>query len=354
MRALVIGGTGPSGQHVIDAISAAGFDVSVFHRPGRALSSPSPVTEILGDPFAAVDVERVFKATWDLVIALYGKLILVSAAARGRCGKLVAVTGSPAYRGVIAPTKHGAGRLLCAPAAVPLREDDPVVADPLESLVGFRVAEAERAVMEAADQGAYAATIIRYPAIYGPRQRAPFEWAIVRRLLDGRDRIIMPDDGMMLLSRAYGANAAHAVELAALAAATSPCSVYNVAEPTTLPVSEWTRKIAKICGVNAELVAIPYDHATPAYSYAPWPHHVMLDSTKIRRELSFREKVEPSAALEQTVQQLIEHRPDPGGSEEREIRDRFDYAHEDALIEAWQRHAPDLTSPPPAEGMRRY
>ena len=42
------------------------------------------------------------------------------------------------------------------------------------------------------------ATHFRYPYVYGPRQLVPREWCIVRRVLDGRERIIVADEGLTL------------------------------------------------------------------------------------------------------------------------------------------------------------
>ena len=55
------------------------------------------------------------------------------------------------------------------------------------------------------------ATHLRYPLIYGPNQLLPREWLIVRRILDGRPHIILPDGGLTLRTAAFTENAAHAL-----------------------------------------------------------------------------------------------------------------------------------------------
>ena len=55
------------------------------------------------------------------------------------------------------------------------------------------------------------ATHLRYPRIYGPLQVQPREWAVVRRILDRRRRMIAADGGLTLTVLAYSVNAAGAL-----------------------------------------------------------------------------------------------------------------------------------------------
>ena len=40
------------------------------------------------------------------------------------------------------------------------------------------------------------ATHFRYPSVYGANQLLPWEWSIVRRCLDKRPHLILPDGGL--------------------------------------------------------------------------------------------------------------------------------------------------------------
>ncbi len=53
-----------------------------------------------------------------------------------------------------------------------------------------------------------------YPLVYGPYQVSPPEWCVIRRILDRRPFMILPDGGLSLFTRGYAANLAHAVLLA--------------------------------------------------------------------------------------------------------------------------------------------
>ena len=41
------------------------------------------------------------------------------------------------------------------------------------------------------------------PYIYGPYQLVPREWCIIRRILDKRPHIILPDGGLTLATHGY-------------------------------------------------------------------------------------------------------------------------------------------------------
>ena len=76
-----------------------------------------------------------------------------------------------------------------------------------EDAKGFRIVRTEEAVFAAHPR----ATHYRYPYVYGPHQLVPREWCIVKRILDRRPHIVLPDDGLTLHHCGYAENVAHAV-----------------------------------------------------------------------------------------------------------------------------------------------
>ena len=46
MRALVIGGTGPTGPHVIDGLLKRGYEVTIFHRGTHEIDLPKKVRKL--------------------------------------------------------------------------------------------------------------------------------------------------------------------------------------------------------------------------------------------------------------------------------------------------------------------
>jgi len=91
-------------------------------------------------------------------------------------------------------------------------------------------------------------------------------------------------------------------------------------------------------GADLDLVSMPYDLAVPAWPLLeqPMPTHRVLDLTRVHTRLGHRDVVPARLAVRRTARWLAEHPPDRGGLEERILTDPFDYAAEDALIDAWQ------------------
>ena len=64
-------------------------------------------------------------------------------------------------------------------------------------------------------------------------------------------------------------------------------------------------------------------------------HHRLLDTSKARRELGYRDAVPVTEALAATVRWYVEHPLERGGETERRLDDPFDYAAEDAAVESF-------------------
>jgi hypothetical protein len=179
------------------------------------------------------------------------------------------------------------------------------------------------------------ATHLRYPLIYGPHQLLPREWMVVRRVLDGRQRFILPDGGLYLCSAAYVANAARAVLLCVDSTEVGG-HIIHVSDEATPTLRQVVEVIASALGHAFELVDMPYHLATPA-------HPLMLRSGSFHRftppttllRLGYCDAVPWREALATTAQWLADHPPPPGGSIERNLQDPFDYDAEDELLRAW-------------------
>ena len=205
--ALVIGGTGPTGPHVVNGLIERGYTTTILHTGRHEVDEIPPTVEhIHTNPFRIDEVDEALDGrTFDLVYAMYGRLRDLAPFFVGRSGRFVAVGGVPTYRGFARP------QLLDPPGMqVPVREDATRAVDDENDKVAKIVATEDVVFSNHPD-----ATLFRYPLIYGPGQINPREWLIVRRILDGRRRVIVADGGLTLRTAAYGPNAGHALTLAA-------------------------------------------------------------------------------------------------------------------------------------------
>jgi nucleoside-diphosphate-sugar epimerase len=338
MRALVVGGTGPTGHFIVNGLRKRGYRVTIFHRGTHEIPEiPADVEHIHGDPhFRETIDDAIGSRSFDLVVATYGRIRHVAEAMVGRTGRFIAVGGFATYRGFIRPQDRFPTGL---PA--PVAEDEPLVADEAEERFSWLMVHTEEVVMEAHPEAA----MFRYPYVYGPYQLVPREWSVVRRLLDGRQRILLPDGGLVLITHGYAENLAHAVLLAVDQPGASAGEIYNCGDDRQLSLSQIVEVIARSLGREVEVFGLPRRLAVPA---GPLPlgayHHRILDLTKIRSQLGYRDVVPVEEALARTARWYVDHPPAPGGEFEQRLGDPFDYDYEDSLIDGLEAAMAELAS----------
>ncbi|MDP6781971.1 MAG: NAD-dependent epimerase/dehydratase family protein [Dehalococcoidia bacterium] len=325
--ALVVGGTGPSGPYIVAGLIKRGFQVAIFHRGEHEVDLPSEVEHIHGDPHFVDTVEQAMGGrNFDLVVCTYGRLRLVAQVMRGRTPRFIGVGGA-AYQILYRASRLPEG------APVPVPEHFPLQTDPNLDKFSSLIALSEQEVMKGHQEGGYSATYFRYPMVYGPRQLAPPEWSIMRRILDGRRAVILPDGGLKLHSRGYAENMAHALLLAVDRPEVSAGKSYNVRDQRVLSLREWVTVITGAMGHEWEYVNLPFIQARTSRPYSRGSHHVYLDISSLERDLGYEDVVPAEEAVAHTVRWYMERRPEPGGEVEKQLRDPFDYAAEDRLIE---------------------
>jgi nucleoside-diphosphate-sugar epimerase len=331
-RALVVGGTGPTGHHVVEGLVERGYDVAILHRGlHERPDTPPSVEHLHHDPYDDDAIRAALGGrTVDVLVAMYGRLRRIAEAAAGRVGQFVSVGGVPAYRGWMNAWLHEPAGL-----PVPVREDAPVVQAPEEDEKGYRIVRTEQQVFEHHPDAAH----FRYPYVYGPYQLAPREWCVVRRVLDGRGRIVLPDDGLTLHHHGFTENLAHAVLLAVDQPAAAAGSVFNVGDEEVLSLRQVVELVAAALGHELEIVSMPYELAVPAWPLLaqPVPTHRVLDLARVRERLGYRDLLPAREAVPATARWLAAHPPPRGGQEEQVLTDPFDYDAEDRLIDAWCR-----------------
>ena len=341
MDSLVIGGTGPTGHFMVNGLRERGYRVAILHSGRHEVAEiPDDVEHIHTDAF---DPEKMAAAlegrSFDVCIATYGRLRRNAELLKGRCGRFLSIGGVPAYRGFMNPE-------LFAPAGlpVPTPEDAPLVREPAEDEKGYRIVRTEEAVFA----NHPTATHFRYPYVYGRYQLVPREWCIVRRILDGRRQIILPDDGLTLHHYGYAENLAHAVLLAVDQPDSSCGEVFHCADDEILTLRQVVEIVNEALGATLEIVSMPGHLAIPARPLLTQPltTHRVLDLTKLKTRLGYRDKVAPRDALTLTAKALAAEPLEVGGMEEKVLQDPFDYAAEDALIASWQRALAQVEVPP--------
>jgi len=341
-RALVIGGTGPTGIPFVRGLVERGIDVTIVHRGLHERSeTPAPVAHIHTDPYDDAALRDLFDSAserFDLVVAMYGRLRRIAELSAGRTGQFVSVGGVPAYAGWMNPWLHEPAGL-----PVPVPEDAPTVARPEDDEKGYRIVRTEAAVFAHQPRAAH----FRYPYVYGPHQLVPREWLIVRRILDGREHIVVADEGLTLHHHGYTENLAHALLLAIEQPDSAAGTIFNTGDEEVLSIRQVIEVVAQALGARLDIVSMPYEIATPARPLLaqPLPTHRVLDLTRIRTELGYRDVTPARTAVALTARWLAEHPCTPGGQEETVLTDPFDYAAEDRLIASWRASIATIADP---------
>jgi len=339
--ALVVGGTGPTGPHIVSGLVARGYETTIFHRGTHELDELPPVEHVHGDPHHPETIRQALGTRgFDVVVAAYGRIRHLADVLAGRCDQFISIGGIPVYRGYWEPqTAIPSGMKLLA------SEDSAVVdrvgEEPAVTLrMSWLIRQTEIAVMEHHRRGSFRATHYRYPSIYGPRQLAVTDWAVIRRVLDGRRRMIVSDGGHSIFSRQAAQNAAHAVLLAVENQQDAAGEIFNCADDEQFTQRQWIELTAAEMGVTLEIVSLPDRHCGPARAAFPLQResgHALIDTGKIRRLLGYRDLVAPREALARAIRWYVARADELRASKEVFLVDPFDYEREDRLIEAWER-----------------
>lgn len=330
MKALVVGGTGPTGPHIVQGLIDRGFDVTIYHRGEHEAPDLPPVQGHLhGDPNNLEDLQRdLGDSTWDLVCSMYGRLRLVADVCAGKCDRFIGIgsmTGNVPVE--ILPFPEG--------RAVPVDEGAPRLLDRRQGYERqWAIADSERQVFEHHAKGDYKATMFRYTGIYGPRARGQWLWPVVRRVMDKRPRIIVPGEGIAVSPICFTRNAAHQV-LLAVDHAESAGEAFNTVDRKMFYLRDLLQVIAGELGHQWEVVQVHHPLAAKLAAGYARPNRP-VDAAKLACILGYDDVVRQDAAVRETVRWLWDQRDE---LVKDDSSNPYDYALEDKLIDSYSRWA---------------
>ncbi|TFB77304.1 NAD-dependent dehydratase [Cryobacterium glaciale] len=340
MRALLIGGTGPTGPDIARGLKSRGYETTILHRGSHEIDDVADFEHIHADPhFEGELAAGLLGRTFDVAVVTYGRLRHVAIEVARHTNRLVSVGG----------TAYARQRWSTPITETALRD--------LTTPLTLKIQQTEEAIFECAARTGLNLTHIRYPYLYGARQLAPREWSIIRRILDGRHTIPVVDGGLSQESKAYSENAAHAV-LLAVDTPDSAGKIYHVSDELTPTDGERAHAIARAMGTEIELVNYPREVSQPAWFWFagrtlgvkqkdfPITDHSVLDISRAKAELGYRDLVDFDEAIQRTVDWYLEHPSVPGGDIEARLGDQFDYVAEDRFRLARRRFVDDCAAIP--------
>jgi hypothetical protein len=103
----VVGGTGPTGPHLVRGLAARGYETTLLHCGTHELPELAGYEHLHADPHFRESLdEAIAGREFEVVVATYGRIGLVADAVAGRCAELVAVSGLPVYPGYHEPGRR--------------------------------------------------------------------------------------------------------------------------------------------------------------------------------------------------------------------------------------------------------
>ena len=206
----------------------------------------------------------------------------------------------------------------------PIGEDAPLRAEPLIA----KDPQNDRLSVEAAmAKGNRPYTILRMPPMYGPGDRLRRLYPLISRMIDERPFIVVPQSqANWRWTHGYTVDMAHGVALAAMSG-TRQNRIFNLGEKKTPTIAERISHLATVFEWEGKLTVLP-DEALPDYmvSSGDFEQDLEFDTSRIRSELSFKEKGDYYDSLYDTVD-WYRSNPPP------DYKRVFDYSEEDRLAE---------------------
>lgn len=331
MKILVLGGTRFIGPRVVTLLAQRGHDVTIFHRGETETDLPASVRHIHA-PFASLP-ERLHdlrdeapEVVVDIVPYLdkdgHGFLHFQATAQRA-----VVITSCDVYRAFGRLWRSEPGRR----DPLPLTEDSPLRSRPAPDSgaedVAYDNIDVERAI---ANVAGFPVTVLRLPATHGPGDPQHRLFGYVQRMSDNRPAIMLEEKlANWRWVRGYVENVAAAIALTVVDPRAAG-RIYNVAEQTAYTEAEWVRRIGKAAGWAGEVVPVPR-HLLPASLRLShdfdFTQDYVVDSTRIRSELGYKEPVNEDDALRQTIEWERHNPPAPNPTPDYEAEDAALLAH---------------------------
>ncbi len=341
MRILVIGGTNFMGPLVVRSLSEQGHEVTVFHRGQTRADLPGGVKELLGDRRSlaenVVELQRLApEVVLDMIPAIEQDAMEVMSVFRGVALRVVAISSQDVYRAFGRVNGKESGPVESGPITeesplrenlYPYRSETPRDQDdPKRWQDDYDKILVERILMS---DGDLPGTILRLPMVYGPGDYQHRLFSYLKRMDDYRPAILLDEaEARWRWTHGYVENVADAIALA-VTDERAAGRIYNVGEPFTITMAEWVEKVGKAAGWQGRVVLVPRGRLPEPLRWGiNAEQDIVVDTSRIRGELGYKERVDLEKALRRTVAWERANPPQEIDAKE------FEYVTEDAFLHA--------------------
>ena len=337
MKILVIGGTNFIGPYVVRQLIEMGHEVTIYNLGQTQTALPKEVKWIKGDRHNLLDYSSQFQklapqVVLDMIPYTAKDAQDVVNTFKNIARRVVAISSADVYRARDILWQKETGIIDRTPLTEnsPLRSqlypyrglsDDPLAHD-------YDKIPVEQVLMNTSD---LPATIIRLPMVYGVGDYRHRLYTYLKRMDDNRPAIVLEEKlAHWQGCYSYVENVARAIALA-VNNEKAKGRIYNVAELPGSTVADLVKAIAEIVSWQGEVVILPKTEMPDSWKFkANLEQHWVIDSTRIRTELDYKEIIDRHEALKRTIIWEREHPPE----EISELdNSRFlDYEDEDAIL----------------------
>ncbi|NDJ54783.1 MAG: NAD-dependent epimerase/dehydratase family protein [Chloroflexi bacterium] len=318
MRVLLISATGFLGNRIISWLQRRGHDVILYH--------PEHRDHLL----KGIDAQRVFgyRIHFDEQTKTLDQLKLdaaidclpwndkdtlrVISGLHGRAKRVVHLSGMDVYRAWSYFHNNQFGEPIPISEHAPSRGGHhPMQDEAIPALVDYDKLLAERVILNAHFSSGYPGTIVRLPRLYGPQDPRFYDWQIVRRMVAGHEAIFMEGcQSSWLQQRGFVDNVALGIALVA-ERDVAVGQIYNIGDEETLTRAGWIKAMGEALRWEGEIIIrskqdLP-EHLRTAYNYQ---QHLVLDTTKIRRQVGYTDTIPPAEAIRRTTVWMAQNLPD--------------------------------------------
>jgi nucleoside-diphosphate-sugar epimerase len=155
----------------------------------------------------------------------------------------------------------------------------------------------------AASDPALPATILRLPCVWGPNDPHRRVGQVLDRFRASGDYAMEAARTSWRWTRGFVEDVADAIALAVTDARASG-RTYNLGEERAHTEREWVERIGRAAGWRGRVCPVSREELPPELTEPPldYSHDLVADTSRIRRELGFRERTDPAEAMRRAVE----------------------------------------------------
>lgn len=318
MNILIIGGTKFIGPHVVRLLHENGHQITLFHRGETEYLFPFHVNYINGDKSNLLDFRKQFSilspdVVIDMVPYSEDDAIQLTKTFKGIVKRIIIISSCDVYRAYDRLWNVFTNELISMPLneKSALRENFYPYRKIMASQTNDWSYNYEKILVENTVRACSAinSTILRLPMVYGPGDYSRI-YPYLKRMDDNRPILLNENKAKWRFCRGYVEDIANAIMLSAIDSREGN-RIYNVGEIGTHSEIEWIQLIGKVAGWKGEIIMVLRDKL-PSHLAEPslaWEQDLTIDTTRIRRELNYRELYLPKEAMKKSIDWLRSHEP---------------------------------------------